>query len=162
MKYILILIISLSLFTSCKKWKYGYPDTQFRNTFVGTYHVDSIVKHLFNVQDSLVMDTNFTVHSLKGDFIEILPTKDQVEKNVTCTGRFLDSVFRYEVQGFNDKGAERLGFTPCNSCAYSEIFGLHFVGSKYIVTHTHDKLILENRFKVNGRDFFSRVYLTKH
>jgi len=162
MRLVIIILVSVSLFTSCKKWKYGYPDTQFRNRFVGTYHVDSILSHVFYIKDqSFVADTNFTTHSFEGDYIEILPTKDQVEKNVTCTGKFLDSIFRYEVQGFNDKGAERLGFTYCNDCNYSEIFGTYFAGSKYIVTHTKDKLIMENRFNINGKDYFARVYLTK-
>ena len=161
MRKLIILIISLSIFTSCKKWKYGWPDTQFRNEFVGTYQIDSIVKRLA-ADDGFgdVKDTNFTVLPLLNDYLEILHTKDQVEKNVTCTGKFLDSVFRYEVQGFADKGAERLSFTYCNDCKYSEMFK-HIIGTRYVFWFKDKSLILEGRFIMNNKHFFTRLHLTK-
>lgn len=155
-----IILISF-LFTSCKKWKYGWPDTQFRNKFVGTYQIDSIVKRLANIDSiSGLRDTNSTVYPFNNDYLEILHTKDQVEKNVTCTGKFLDSVFRYEVQGFADKGAERFSFTSCNDCNYSEMFN-HIYGTRYVVWWKDKSLILESRFILNDKHFFTKLFLTK-
>lgn len=162
MRLCIVVLVLLSIFTSCEKWKYGYPDTQFRKQFVGTYQIDSAVMHTAIIDSvSGVHDSNYTVLPFLNDYLEILPTKDQVEKNVTCTGKFLDSVFRYEVQGFNDKGAERLSFTYCNACQYSSVMNFYFVGVQYIVLHNDKKLVFESRFNINGKDFFTRIHLTK-
>ena len=162
MRLCVVILVLLYIFTSCEKWKYGYPDTQFRKQFVGTYQIDSVVMRTAIIDSvSGVHDSNYTVLPLLNDYLEILATEDQIEKNVTCTGKFLDSVFRYEVQGFNDKGSERLGFTYCNVCQYSVVFSFYFVGSNHIVLHNGKQLVFERRFNINDKDFFTRIHLTK-
>ncbi len=162
MRFFVIILATFAVFSGCYKLKSGYRDTKFRNKFVGTYRIDSIVNHHLHISDSGVIgDTNYTVCGMLGDYLEILPTKDQVEKNLTCSGKFLDSVFRYEVQGFNDKNAERLSFTYCNDCSYSPVFSTYILGSRYIVAYYNNVLILESRFSANGIPFYTRHYLTK-
>jgi len=162
MRFFIVSLILLSIFSGCRKWTHGHKDTKFRNKFVGTYRIDSIVKKNLQISDSgIVKDTNYTVYSLTGDYLEILHTKDQIEKNVTCQGKFLDSVFRYEVQGFKDKNADRLSFTYCNDCQYSEIFNQHILGSRYVISNSDNRLILETRFTANDKPFGTKLYLSK-
>lgn len=160
-KCTLFFFFAISLF-SCYKWQTGYRDTKFRNSFIGQWRIDSIFHHLpIIVNPTTFKDTEYITYPLPGDYLDILFTKNQIEKNITCSGKFLDSVFHYEVQGFNDKGAQRLSFTYCNTCVYSEVFGDYIVGVKYVVDKKSDKLILESRFNSNGKDYFSKLYLTK-
>ncbi|HEY1046966.1 MAG TPA: hypothetical protein VGF79_11045 [Bacteroidia bacterium] len=162
MKYLLLAILSLLLLFSCKKLKYGYEDTQFRNQFVGTYSIDSI----FNLQpksnpNSISSDSIFTAISLPNDYIEILPTEDQIEKNVVCKGKFLDSTFLFELQGIKTKGYERLNFSYCKTCSYSIVFDTYFMGDRYIVSESNNRLIIETRNSPNSARFYKRIYLTK-
>lgn len=160
-KVALLFFISISLF-SCYKWQIGYRDTKFRNSLIGHWRVDSIFHHRAIIESSGVRDTEYTTYSLPGDYLDILFTKNQIEKNVTCSGKFLDSMFHYEVQGFNDKGAQRLSFTFCSTCENSTIFKQYILGSKYVIDTKDSKLVLENRFNINGKDYFNRLYLTNN
>lgn len=162
-----IVCLALTLVT-CYKWSPNWKDTKFRNQFVGKWRIDSI--HYFlpsfrPVDDTvLVLDTQYTVYGKPGDYLEILFTKDQVEKNVTCHGKFLDSILSYEVQGFADKGSEMLSFTYCPSCPPSMIFQTHILGARYIKSQEGINLKMGTRFWVNGdksRIFFKDTYLTK-
>lgn len=161
MKFLFIAFVPTLLLFSCKKLKYGYEDTQYRNRFVGTYLIDSIVNKVPKPNpDGSSGDSFFTVKSLKNDYIEILPTDDQIEKNVTCKGQFLDSVFLFELQGISTKGSERLNFSYCKNCNYSFVFDTYFMGDRYIVSD-NNKLIMETRNSANNTNFYKRTFLTK-
>ena len=163
----LTIIISLFI-VSCYKWHPNWKDTKFRNQFVGKWRIDSVKFFLPSIRpinDTFeIVDTQYTIYAKSGDYLEILFTKDQVEKNVTCHGKFLDSNLSYEVQGFADKGAEMLSFTYCPTCPASLIFQTHIMGSRYIKGHEGINLKIGTRFWVNGdpnRFFFKDTYLTK-
>lgn len=162
MKYCLIAYALTLLFISCKKLKYGYEDTQYRNRFVGTYLIDSIVNKVPKTNSNgSISDSFFTVKPHKDDYMEILPTEDQIEKNVNCKGQFLDSSFLFELQGINTKGAERINFSYCKTCNYSFVFDTYFMGDRYIVSENNKKLILETRNSANNSGFYKRTFLTK-
>jgi hypothetical protein len=98
---------------------------------------------------------------LPNDFFQILPTQDQIEKNVTNTGKFLDSVFTYEIQGFKDDKTGYLCITYCDVCPTSSIMR-HFIGTHYIVSHDDNKLVMESRFNINDKSYFGRIHLRKN
>ena len=154
--------------TTCYKWSPNWRDTKFRNKFVGKWRIDSIQYFLPSIREVgdtvLVLDTQYTIYAKPGDYLEILFTKDQVEKNVTCTGKFLDSTFSYDVQGYDDKNAQRLGFTYCQTCLPSITFQNYIMGSRYIKMHEGTKLRMGTKFWVNDnydKTYYSDTYLTK-
>jgi hypothetical protein len=156
------------LIMACYKWQPNWPDTKFRNRFVGKWRIDSIEYFLPSFREVgdtvLVLDTQYTVYAKPGDYLEILFTKDQEEKNVTCNGKFLDSTFSYDVQGFADKGAEMLGFTYCLTCQASITFQKYIMGDRYIKNHSGNNLKMGTKFWINGnydKTYFSDTYLTK-
>ena len=161
MRKFLFILLCLFVFVGCRKNVHRH-DRKFRNQFVGTYQIDSVVYHLPNMDSSSgeIKDTNFVVLPLPNDFFEILPTKDQIEKNVTNMGKFLDSIFTYEIQGFEDDKTGHLSITYCNDCPYSSVMQ-HFIGVHYIVIHDDKKLVMESRFNLNEKPYFSRVHLSK-
>jgi len=112
-----LIILCIFVFVGCRKYVNRH-DMKFRNQFVGTYQIDSIVYHLPNIDSASgsITDTNYCITPLTNDFFQILPTKDQIEKNVTNTGKFLDSVFTYEIQGFIDDKTGFLSITYCDLC----------------------------------------------
>ena len=163
------IILFFSFFiTTCHKWSPNWRDTKFRNQFVGKWRIDSIQNLHLSIREVgdtvLVLDTQYTIYAKPGDYLEILFTKDQVEKNVTCTGKFLDSTFSYDVQGYDDKNAQRLGFTYCQTCLPSITFQNYIMGSRYIKMHEGTKLRMGTKFWVNGnydKTYYSDTYLTK-
>ena len=164
-----LIILFFSFFiTTCYKWSPNWRDTKFRNQFVGKWRIDSIQNLHLSIREVgdtvLVLDTQYTIYAKPGDYLEILFTKDQVEKNVTCTGKFLDSTFSYDVQGYDDKNAQRLGFTYCQTCLPSITFQNYIMGSRYIKMHEGTKLRMGTKFWVNGnydKTYYSDTYLTK-
>lgn len=157
-----ILILCILVFVGCRKYVNRH-DMKFRNQFVGNYQIDSIVYHLPKIDSASgsVTDTNYCIRSLTNDFFQILPTQDQIEKNVTNTGKFLDSVFTYEIQGFKDDKTGFLCITSCDLCPPSSVMR-HFIGTQHIVSHSDKKLVMESRFIMNDKTYFGRIHLRKN
>ena len=162
-----IFCLAMTLAT-CYKWSPNWRDTKFRNKFVGKWRIDSIQEFLPSIRavgdTVLIIDTQYTVYAKPDDYLEILFTKDQVEKNVTCTGKFMDSTFSYDVQGFDGKILPSLGFTYCLTCSPSITFQNYIMGSRYIKMHEGTKLRMGTKFWVNDnydKTYYSDTYLTK-
>jgi hypothetical protein len=162
-----IFCLAMTLAT-CYKWSPNWRDTKFRNKFVGKWRIDSIQYFLPSIHEVgdtvLILDTQYTVYAKPDDYLEILFTKDQVEKNVTCTGKFMDSTFSYDVQGYDDKNAQSLGFTYCLTCSPSITFQKYIMGSRWIKMHERVKLKMGTKFWLNDNDdkiYYKDTYLTK-
>ena len=168
MKRIVKLVLLSMAVTTCYKWSPNWRDTKFRNKFVGKWRIDSIQEFLPSIRavgdTVLIIDTQYTVYAKPDDYLEILFTKDQVEKNVTCTGKFMDSTFSYDVQGYDDKNAQSLGFTYCLTCSPSITFQKYIMGNRYIKMHEGVKLKMGTKFWLNDnadKIYYSDTYLTK-
>ena len=157
-----LIVLCIFVFVGCRKYVNRH-DMKFRNQFVGTYQIDSIVYHLPNIDSASgsITDTNYCITPLTNDFFQILPTKDQIEKNVTNTGKFLDSVFTYEIQGFIDDKTGFLSITYCDLCPPSSVMR-HFIVTRHIVSHGDKKLVMESRFIMNDKAYFGRIHLRKN
>ncbi len=161
MRICTIFLIGLVILSGCKRFVYRH-DTKFRNQLAGNYIIDSVAYHSPNIDQSngSITDTNYVILPHPDDFFQILATKDQINKNVINTGKFLDSVFNYEIQAFTDDKDGHLSILPCSGCHLSQPMK-HLTGVHYVVFKDDKRLNLESRFFMNDSLYTSTIYLRK-
>lgn len=132
----------------------------YSSNFIGTYSIDSIVfkKAIFDDQ-GVAKDSSFSlITNPYNDYVEMIY---QESNKVLFAGEVTGSQFKYDAQIIIDRKGESIGIEACDICPNNPSADTYFKGYQKVILHDRKKLFFERAYTLQGKKYFSRVYLTK-